>query len=139
MLVDLAASPSATGFVYVTLASEGALLFVAAQTGFIDGPRVMANMAVDSWLPHRFASLSDRLTTKDGVLLMGVGAIAVLVGIRGRVDALVVMYSINVFVGFTLSNVGMTRFWVAAARRAPPAGGARSSSTSSARCSASAS
>jgi uncharacterized membrane protein YeaQ/YmgE (transglycosylase-associated protein family) len=43
---------------------------------------------------------------------MGVGAIAVLVGLHGRVDALVVMYAINVFVGFTLSNVGMTRFWV---------------------------
>jgi amino acid transporter len=98
-------------FVYATLASEGALLFVAAQTGFIDGPRVMANMAVDSWLPHRFASLSDRLTTKDGVVLMGIGAIAVLVAMHGKVDALVVMYAINVFVGFTLSNVGMTRFW----------------------------
>ncbi len=98
-------------FVYATLASEGALLFVAAQTGFIDGPRVMANMAVDSWLPHRFASLSDRLTTKDGVVLMGLGAIAVLVAMGGKVDALVVMYAINVFVGFTLSNVGMTRFW----------------------------
>jgi amino acid transporter len=99
-------------FVYAFLASEGALLFVAAQTGFIDGPRVMANMAVDSWLPHRFASLSDRLTTKDGVLLIGVGAILVLVGMRGKVDALVVMYAINVFVGFTLSNIGMTRHWI---------------------------
>lgn len=99
-------------FIVATLASEGALLFVAAQTGFIDGPRVMANMAVDSWLPHRFASLSDRLTSKDGVLLMGVAAIAVLVAMGGRVDALVVMYAINVFVGFTLSNVGMCRFWV---------------------------
>jgi amino acid transporter len=98
-------------FVWATMASEGALLFVAAQTGFIDGPRVMSNMAVDSWLPHRFASLSDRLTTKDGVLVMGVGAIAVLVAMHGRVDALVVMYAINVFVGFTLSNVGMCRFW----------------------------
>ena len=41
----------------ITILSEGALLFVAAQTGFIDGPRVMSNMAVDSWFPHRFASL----------------------------------------------------------------------------------
>ena len=108
----LAGLPVGKWFVYAALASEGALLFVAAQTGFIDGPRVMANMAVDSWLPHRFASLSDRLTTKDGVLLIGVGAILVLVGMRGKVDALVVMYAINVFVGFTLSNVGMTRFWI---------------------------
>jgi hypothetical protein len=71
----------------------------------------MANMAIDSWLPHRFASLSDRLTSRDGIVLMGLGAICVLVGLGGRVDALVVMYAINVFVGFTLSNVGMTRFW----------------------------
>jgi amino acid transporter len=106
-------------FVVATLASEGALLFVAAQTGFIDGPRVMANMAIDSWLPHRFASLSDRLTTKDGVLLMGVSAILVLVGMKGHVDALVVMYAINVFVGFTLSNIGMCRFWVTHRARHP--------------------
>jgi hypothetical protein len=100
------------GFIVATLASEGALLFVAAQTGFIDGPRVMANMAVDSWLPHRFASLSDRLTIKDGVLLMGISAIVLLVGLGGQVDALVVMYAINVFVGFTLSNIGMCRFFI---------------------------
>lgn len=104
--------PVGAWFVFATIASEGVLLFVAAQTGFIDGPRVMANMAVDSWLPHRFASLSDRLTTKDGVLVMGIGAIVVLVGMGGRVDALVVMYAINVFVGFMLSNIGMTRFWL---------------------------
>jgi hypothetical protein len=104
--------PVGRWFVWATLASEGALLFVAAQTGFIDGPRVMSNMAVDSWLPHRFASLSDRLTTKDGVLVLGIGAIVMLVAMHGRVDALVVMYAINVFVGFTLSNIGMCRFWV---------------------------
>ncbi|HWE27103.1 MAG TPA: APC family permease, partial [Polyangia bacterium] len=104
-------------FVWAFLASEGALLFVAAQTGFIDGPRVMSNMAVDSWLPHRFASLSDRLTTKDGVLVMGVSAIVVLIAMHGKVDALVVMYAINVFVGFTLSNVGMCRFWFTHRRR----------------------
>ena len=44
-----------------------ALLFVAAQAGFVDGPRVMANMAVDSWLPHRFAALSERLSMQNGV------------------------------------------------------------------------
>ena len=47
--------------VLVTLVSEGLLLVVAAQAGFIDGPRVMANMAVDSYLPHRFAALSEQL------------------------------------------------------------------------------
>lgn len=109
--------PLGTLFVFLTLLSEGALLLVAAQTGFIDGPRVMANMAIDSWLPHRFASLSDRLTTKDGVLLMGAGAIAILVGTHGNLSALVIMYSVNVFVTFSLTMLGMLRH--AYARRAP--------------------
>ena len=102
------------GFIFVelTLASEAALLCVAAQTGFIDGPRVMANMAVDSWLPHRFASLSDRLTIKDGVMLMGVSAAALLLLTRGSVDALVVMYAVNVFLTFSLTELGMCRFWL---------------------------
>ena len=55
----------------VIIFSEGLLLFVAAQTGFIDGPRVMANMAVDSWFPKKFAALSERLTMRNGVLVMG--------------------------------------------------------------------
>jgi amino acid transporter len=99
-------------FVVVALASEGLLLFVAAQAGFLDGPRVMANMATDSWLPRRFASLSDRLTMQNGVLLMGGAAGVALAYTRGAVDRLVVMYSINVFLTFTLSNVAMARHWV---------------------------
>jgi amino acid transporter len=98
-------------FVVITLAAEAALLFVAAQTGFIDGPRVMGNMAADSWLPHRFAQLSSRLTMQNGVALMGAAAIAVLIYTRGNVTALVVMYSINVFVTFSLSQLGMLRYW----------------------------
>ncbi|HKR10339.1 MAG TPA: APC family permease, partial [Gemmatimonadaceae bacterium] len=97
-------------FVLVSLAAEAALLFVAAQAGFIDGPRVMSSMAMDSWLPHRFAQLSSRLTISDGVMLMGGAAIATLVYTRGSLVALVTMYSINVFVTFSLSQVGMLRF-----------------------------
>ncbi len=98
--------------VIVTLVSEGALLFVAAQTGFIDGPRILANMAVDSWVPHRFAQLSDRLVTKNGVFLMGAGAITVLLYSRGKSDLLILMYSINVFLTFSLTELGMSRYWI---------------------------
>jgi amino acid transporter len=104
--------PVGKAFVVIALASEGALLFVAAQTGFIDGPRVMSNMAVDSWLPRRFSSLSDRLTTKDGVVLLGLAAISLLLFTHGNVDALVTMYAINVFITFSLSQLGMCRFWL---------------------------
>ncbi|HJX52669.1 MAG TPA: APC family permease, partial [Polyangia bacterium] len=99
-------------FVVLTLASESALLFVAAQTGFIGGPQLMSNMAIDSWLPRRFSSLSDRLTTKDGVVLLGLAAVAVLLYAHGNVDTLVIMYAINVFITFSLSQLGMCRFWL---------------------------
>jgi amino acid transporter len=105
-------------FILLVLASEGALLFVAAQTGFIDGPRVMSNMAVDSWLPHRFASLSDRLTTANGIIILGSAALILLIATHGSLDILVVMYAINVFVTFSLSQIGMCRFWWQRSQRA---------------------
>jgi amino acid transporter len=97
---------------FITLLSEAALLLVGAQTGFIDGPRVMANMAVDSWLPHRFSALSDRLTMHNGVTLMGGAALLLLWYTKGSVSALVVMFSINVFITFSLSQAGMARYFI---------------------------
>jgi hypothetical protein len=96
----------------VTILSEGALLLLAAQAGFIDAPRVMANMAVDSWLPHRFASFSDRLTMRNGILMIGASALGVLLYTHGSTAAIVVMYSINVFLTFSLSEFGMSRFFI---------------------------
>lgn len=101
-----------TPFILATLVSEATLLVVAAQAGFIDGPRVMANMASDSFLPHRFSQLSDRLTMHYGVLLMAGASTAALWYTGGSVTHLVVMYSINVFVTFSLSQLAMCRFWV---------------------------
>ncbi len=111
---------AATAFVGVTLASEAALLFIAAQAGFLDGPRVLANLALDRWLPTRFANLSDRLVTQNGILLMGGAALVMMLVTRGSVALLVVLYSINVFITFTLSQLGMVRHWWQQ-RRADPA------------------
>jgi uncharacterized integral membrane protein len=104
--------PMGKAIAFITIFSEGALLLVAAQTGFVDGPRVMSNMAIDSWFPHRFAALYERLTMRNGILLMGVAAIALLFYTGGSVSALVVMYSINVFITFSLSQLGMSRFFI---------------------------
>ncbi len=101
----------ANAFVLVTVVSEGALLFVAAQAGFIDGPRVLASMARDSWVPHWFANLSERLAAHNGVLLMGCAGLAALWVTSGDVAKLLVMYAINVFVTFSLSMIGMCRHW----------------------------
>lgn len=111
------------GFVWITLLSEALLLFVAAQAGFIDGPRVLANMAIDSWAPHRFAQLSSRLTMQNGVLLMGAVSLAALIFTRGDLTTLVSMYSINVFLTFSLSQAAMVRYWWQERRKQPWRGG----------------
>jgi len=96
----------------IILVSEGAILFVAAQTGFIDGPRVLGNMAIDSWVPNRFMHLSERLVVQNGILFMGLASILILLFTRGSVQVLIVMYSINVFITFSLSQLGMCIHWV---------------------------
>jgi len=98
-------------FVIVTLFSEAALLIIAAQTGFLDGPRVLANMALDRWFPAQFANLSERLVTRNGVLLMGASGFVMMWATKGSVDLLVIFYSINVFITFSLSQAGMVRHW----------------------------
>lgn len=114
ILADLTFSgwPLGGTIAFVTILSEGALLMVGAQSGFAGGPSVMANMAMDNWLPRRFAALSERLTMQNGVLLMGGAALFLLFYTNGSVSALVVMYSINVFLTFSLSQFGMTRFFL---------------------------
>jgi amino acid transporter len=102
---------SGVAFVWITLFSEAVLLFIAAQTGFLDGPRVLANMALDKWLPTRFAMLSDRLVTEKGILVMGIASLVMMLASDGSVDFLIVLYSINVFITFTLSQLGMVRHW----------------------------
>ena len=97
--------------VILTLVTEAAILLVAAQTGFIDGPRVLSNMALDSWAPHRFSLLSDHLVTRDGIWFMGLASMSFLLYSQGDVRLLVVMYSINVFLTFTLSQLGMCKHW----------------------------
>jgi amino acid transporter len=103
--------PLGSLYVGLTLLAEGALLFVAAQTGFVDGPRILASMAVDRWVPSRFANLSSRLVTANGVMVMAAAAAAALIYTGAQTKHLVIMYAINVFVTFSLSQLGMVRHW----------------------------
>jgi amino acid transporter len=105
------ALPLGSAFVALALLAEGALLFVAAQTGFVDGPRIMASMAVDRWVPSRFANLSSRLVTANGVMLMAAAAAAALIYTHAQTKHLIIMYAINVFLTFSLSQLGMVRHW----------------------------
>lgn len=105
-------------FLVVTMASESILLIVAAQAGFVGGPRTMANMAADKLLPPHFNTLSERLTTHYGVWVIGALSLAflwisyVLAPDHEKDksgEVLVGMYSINVFLGFMLGFTSTTK------------------------------
>src|SRR4030095_5178970 len=81
------------------------------------GPRVLSNMAIDSWVPRRFAALSERMTTQNGVVLMGATSLLALLYTHGDVGRIVVMYSINVFLTFSLSMFAMLRSSLRKGRR----------------------
>lgn len=110
----------AHGFVWASMTSAAVLLFIAAQAGFLDGPRVLASMALDRWFPSRFAAISDRFVTRNGILLMGAGAMLAMMITKGAVGLLVVLYSINVFVTFSLSQLGMVLHWWKSRRSGAP-------------------
>ncbi len=94
-----------------TILSEGLLLFIAAQTGFIGGPIVMANLAVDAWLPQRFANLSHQLVRMNGILFIGGVSLVLLLLSKGNVDFLIILFAINVFITFNLSQLSMCVHW----------------------------
>ena len=95
----------------IVLAFEAGLLFVAANTGFLGGPAVLSNMALDSWVPHQFRYLSQRLVTQNGILVLGVAALGILLWTGGSVTVLVVLYSISVFLTFAISLYGLMAYW----------------------------
>ncbi|TAK49610.1 MAG: APC family permease [Betaproteobacteria bacterium] len=99
------------GALVVVLALEAGLLFVAANAGFLGGPAVLSNMAADSWVPHKFRYLSTRLVTENGIVVLGVAALAILLWSEGNVTLLVVLYSISVFLTFAISLLGLCVYW----------------------------
>lgn len=95
----------------VVLMFEAGLLVVAANAGFLAGPNVIASMASDEWMPKSFSALSSRLVVKNGILFMAIAAFVTLIITGGSVHILVVLYSINVFITFSMSLLGLSIYW----------------------------
>ncbi|KAA2263487.1 APC family permease [Solihabitans fulvus] len=89
------------------------LLALAANTSFGGLPVLAAKLARDGYLPHVFGLRADRMVHRHGVLVLAVLAGVLLAVTRGRVDVLVPLFAIGVFVGFALAQVGMVRHWLA--------------------------
>jgi amino acid transporter len=95
----------------ILLLFEAGLLFVGANTGFLGGPSVLSNMGQDDWVPRRFTNLSSRLVKENGIVFFGLFAILIILLTQGNVKFLVIFYSINVFITFTLSLLGLVVYW----------------------------
>jgi amino acid transporter len=103
--------PGGQALVWAAMLSAAGLLIAAAQAGFVGGPRVVANLAIDGWMPRKYSALSERLTTGNAVLVMAYGACAAVIVTGGKIESLVIIYAISVFLTFFLSMLGMLRYW----------------------------
>ncbi|MBP6104357.1 MAG: hypothetical protein KBD23_02270 [Gammaproteobacteria bacterium] len=97
---------------FLLMGSEAGLLIAAANTGYIGGPSILATMALDDWIRRPFRYLSERLVTQNGILLMGILAGLFLWWTQGSVKILIILYSINVFITFSLSLFGLCLYWL---------------------------
>ncbi len=87
------------------------LLALAANTSFGGLPVLASLLAKDNFLPHMFALRADRQVHRYGVVVLAVLAAALLVASNGSTQALVPLFAVGVFIGFTLSQFGMVRHW----------------------------
>lgn len=96
---------------YVVQFATMLLLALAANTSFGGMPVLTSLLAKDHHLPHVFALRADRQVYRYGVLVLSGFALLLLIGSEGDTQALVPVFAIGVFIGFTLSQIGMVRHW----------------------------
>ncbi|HEV8403918.1 MAG TPA: APC family permease [Candidatus Limnocylindrales bacterium] len=100
-------SPLFIGFA----AATALILFLAANTSFNAFPRLAAILAEDGYMPRQFSFRGDRLAYSWGIVLLAAVAFGLLWAFGGDTHALIPLYSVGVFVCFTLSQIGMVKHW----------------------------
>ena len=96
---------------YLVQALTTLILVIAANTSFADFPRLSSFMARDRFMPRQLSSRGDRLAFSNGIIILAVLSALLLVVFHAETHALIPLYAIGVFVSFTLSQLGMVRFW----------------------------
>jgi amino acid transporter len=96
---------------YVVIGSTFAVLILAANTAFTGFPRLFYFMAADNYAPHQFKRLGDRLAYSNGIVLLAALAIVLVVAFNGNTLRLIPLYTVGVFIAFTLAQLGMVRRW----------------------------
>ncbi|CAN5277287.1 APC family permease [soil metagenome] len=88
------------------------ILVLAANTSFADFPRLSSFLARDGFLPRQFAFRGERLAFTTGIVALSLMAIGLLIGFNASVSGLIPLYTLGVFIAFTLSQGGMlVRWW----------------------------
>ncbi|ACL64389.1 amino acid permease-associated region [Anaeromyxobacter dehalogenans 2CP-1] len=95
--------------VAVPLLAEAALLVMAAQTGFVDGPRILGALATDRYLPRRLSRLNGRLAPAAGILVVATVALAATALTGAALEPLIAVFVTSVFVTFSISQWAMLR------------------------------
>lgn len=97
---------------YVILTVTALILFLAANTGFADFPRLSQFIAKDGFLPRQLMSVGDRLVYQNGIILLAVLSIILIIGYQANTHTLIPLYAAGVFLSFTLSQAGMVMKFV---------------------------
>jgi amino acid transporter len=101
------------GFMYYAVQGTTLLILVlAANTSFQGFPRLSALLARDRFAPRQFSNLGDRLVFSNGMLVLAAAAAALLVIYKANTNSLIHLYVIGVFTAFTISQLGMVRYWL---------------------------
>jgi amino acid transporter len=97
---------------YVVQATTAIILVLAANTSFSGFPRLASILATDRFMPRQFAQRGDRLAYSFGILVLALVSAVLLVIYQGSVNGLIPLYTIGVFIAFTLSQAGLVRHWL---------------------------
>jgi amino acid transporter len=100
-----------TPFYYFVQVTTAFILMLAANTGFTGFPRLASVLANDRFMPRHFADVGSRLAFNTGIAVLALLAAVILAAFGGSVNALVPLYTIGVFLAFTLSQSGLVRRW----------------------------
>ena len=94
-------------FFYITQFATFGILILAANTAYADFPRLSSIIARDNFLPRQLMNRGDRLVFSNGIIFLGIAASILVIAFGGIVNALIPLYAVGVFTGFTLSQFGM--------------------------------
>lgn len=97
---------------YVIQFTTALILVMAANTAFADLPLLLSLLAKDGFVARSFASRGARLSFSNGIILLYVLASTLVIAFQGETHLLIPLYSVGVFVSFTLSQSGMFKKWI---------------------------